>query len=133
MAFFEWDDSLSVNVKEIDGQHKRIIDMLNNLHEIKGDSKEQIIRVISDLADYAWVHFKTEEDYFDKFNYEEKNSHKMAHQFFVEKVIEFQNNVENDEVDLVSEITEFGKNWLINHIKGIDKGYTKCFNDHGLY
>jgi hemerythrin len=33
MPIIEWADALSVNVKEIDDQHKRLIDLINNLHD----------------------------------------------------------------------------------------------------
>lgn len=31
--FIEWSDTLSVGVKEIDDQHKKLIDMLNELNK----------------------------------------------------------------------------------------------------
>ena len=33
MAFFEWNDSYSVGVVEIDRQHQRLIDFIDQLYE----------------------------------------------------------------------------------------------------
>ena len=88
MAFIDWDDSFSVKVKEIDAQHKRLVDMLNELYDAmrQGKGKEVLGKIIGGLIEYTDVHFKTEEKYFDKFGYPETEAHKKEHSDFVQKV-----------------------------------------------
>jgi len=31
------------------------------------------------------------------------------------------------------DVMSFLKEWLVSHIKGIDKDYTQCFNENGLH
>lgn len=134
MVLFKWNDSLSVNVKVIDSQHQRLVNLINQLHELMkmGKSSDAIKQVIEDLTDYSVTHFSTEEEYFNKFNYDGAEAHIDEHRMFVMKVLEFKTAYESGKAALSIEVMNFLKDWLINHINGTDKKYTKCFNDHGL-
>ena len=70
MAFLDWDDSLSVNVTEIDDQHKKLIGTLNDLYDAMDDGKGNDVlgKILKELTDYTVYHFQTEENYFKKFN-----------------------------------------------------------------
>ncbi len=39
MPILQWNQSVSVNDADIDGQHKKLIDMINNLHDSMGQGK----------------------------------------------------------------------------------------------
>ena len=68
MSLIVWDDSLSVNVTEIDRQHQQLVSMLNDLHNAMkaGHGKEMLRNILSGLINYTDTHFKTEEKYFIK-------------------------------------------------------------------
>jgi len=134
MAFINWDDSFSVNVKEIDAQHKKLVNMLNELYDAmrQGKGKEILGKTISGLIEYTDVHFKTEEKYFDKFGYPETEQHKKEHSDFVQKVLDFKKDFESGKLTLTVKVMNFLKEWLQNHIKGSDKKYSAFFNEHGL-
>jgi hemerythrin-like metal-binding protein len=134
MAVFEWKDNYSVGVKHIDEQHKKLIEMINNLLQamIMGQGKSSIERIIESMADYTVSHFKTEEDLFDKYEYPETDTHKSKHEDFVKKVIEFKAKYEKGEQRLTVEVFEFLKDWLIQHIVGMDKNYGPFLNSKGI-
>lgn len=71
MALIQWDDSFSVKVAEIDQQHKRLIVMINELHDAmkQGKGKDALGKIINGLISYTATHFDTEERYFDQFEY----------------------------------------------------------------
>ncbi|MBU0995586.1 MAG: bacteriohemerythrin [Proteobacteria bacterium] len=134
MELITWDDSLSVKVKEIDEQHKKLIRLINSLHEamIQRKTKEALGTIINELMDYTTGHFLTEETYFEKFEYGERDSHKREHTGFVNKVSAFHTDFQTGKMFLSMEIMNFLKDWLIKHIKGTDKKYGPLFNSRGL-
>ncbi|MEM0467094.1 MAG: bacteriohemerythrin [Candidatus Thermoplasmatota archaeon] len=135
MALMNWDASFSVNVKEIDIQHQRLVEMLNQLHELMkvGQGKTAIAPILDELITYAGTHFSTEEKYFDQFRFSEAVRHKAEHKQFVQKVLAFQNDFKTGRTVLTMDVMNFLRDWLVNHIKGTDKRYSQCFNEHGLY
>lgn len=134
MEYFEWSDELSVNVKEIDTQHKMLVSMINSLREamIAGKGRDVQKVTIEEMVDYATTHFATEEKYMQAFGYSEYSEHKREHDSFVAKALELKDRVSRAGFVLTLEILEFLKSWLKNHIRGTDKRYQKCFNEHGL-
>ncbi len=134
MPLIQWDDSFSVNVVEIDLQHKKLVGMLNELYEamIVGKADAILGEVIDGLVRYAVIHFQTEEKYFDKFKYPKTNIHKKQHSDFTQKAAQFKDDFAQGKVCLSVEVMRFLSNWLKDHIKGSDKEYGPFFNEHGL-
>jgi len=134
MPLILWDDSFSVNVREIDEQHEKLFDLINSLYEAmkKGQSKEILPKIIDELFHYVEKHFSTEEKYFDRFNYPESESHKIEHYNFLKKVSEFKKSYEEGQKGLTIDIITFLQEWLVRHIKVVDKKYSAFFNENGL-
>ena len=133
MAFMKWDDSFSVNIREIDLQHQKLIGMINEFYEHVGKNSGQAFRTLLDsLVEYTEYHFSTEEKYFKRYKYPEASSHLEMHNIFTEKVLDVRDRLNQGEFVISLGITTFLRDWLTHHIKETDKGYSKFFNDHGL-
>ncbi len=133
MALMKWDESYSVNVREIDEQHQKLINMLNEFYaHIDKDSKGAFRALLDSLVEYTQYHFSTEEKYFFLYKYPDANAHVQTHRKFTEKVSQVRERLLSGKMALSIEITTFLKNWLIEHIKGSDMAYSKYFNEHGL-
>lgn len=135
MVLFVWDAAqYSVGVREIDAQHKVLVDMLNDLYEAmqSGKSNDVLGGIISKLVNYTKTHFATEERYFDQFGYPDTASHKKEHREFEQKVLAFKSDFDGGRTSMTVSITSFLKNWLLSHIQGIDKKYSSFFNSKGL-
>lgn len=130
----QWSSALSVGVREIDGQHQRLVKLINDLDEAMrvGKGKEMLGRIVSELAGYARVHFSTEEKYFDQFGYPEAPEHRQEHRNFIEKVSGFKAEFDAGRLGLTIEIMSFLSDWLKGHILGKDKRYSAFFNEKGL-
>lgn len=135
MEYIKWDDSLSVKIKEIDDQHKKLIEMINEFytHIIEEKKlKDNLLKLLDELAEYTKFHFSTEEKYMDEFNFEYTDFHKKEHAEFINKVFGAKKRINEGKMVFSVEITNFLKDWLVNHIKGTDQNYIECFHDHGL-
>lgn len=129
-----WDASYSVNVTRCDEDHKKLFSLLNDLHGAikEGKGWEVIQQVVKDLADYTGYHFSQEEMLLSKTNYPDLTRHKAQHSFFVKKVEEFQSAVKDGDPSQPIEVTEFLKDWLVNHIKQTDRQYSAHLNANGI-
>jgi hemerythrin-like metal-binding protein len=81
---------------------------------------------------YAGYHFKTEEKYFDKYGYEDADSHKAAHKVLMEKAADFVHRKNADPIEIGFELVRFLERWLFVHIKGTDRKYVQFFHEHSI-
>lgn len=134
MAFFNWNDDLSVKVRTIDEQHMKLIEMINDFYEnIKNRSNDESIKkLITEMRKYAHSHFALEEKYMKQHNYPGFEAHKNEHDLFMSKVFELEEKFQNGKLLLTFEITGFLKDWIKQHIQIVDKKYSQFFIDKGV-
>lgn len=135
MPLFNWTEENSVGVGELDKQHQKLFSIVNNLYDLMTQSKaqEEISGILDELAKYADYHFKTEEKYFEQFNYENKLEHILLHKQYKEKVSQFiRDNNDGGGTVISFDILDFLEDWWLGHINNEDKRYTECFTSHGL-
>jgi hemerythrin len=134
MPIIKWNESLSVQVIEIDNQHKKLVSLINELNEamLQAKSKQVLGAILNGLIDYTATHFATEEKYFNQFLYPYTSSHLKEHRDFVQKVSEFKEQYAQGKIGLSIDILIFLSDWLNNHIKGSDKKYGPLFKEKGL-
>lgn len=123
MAILEWKVDLGVNITKIDEQHKKLVDLVNNLHEAMrtGKGKEVCGQVLKELADYTVYHFSTEEEFMKQNQYPDAENHVKAHKDLVAQVVEFQKGFEAGKIGLSMDLFDFLNKWLVDHIIGTDK------------
>jgi hemerythrin len=134
MALIQWSKSLSVKVREIDRQHRKLVGLFNELNDSMRQSKGKDVlgKNFNDLIGYLRAHFKTEERYFDQFDFSEAFQHKMEHIDLIEKVSGFKNYFEKGLIKFpMREINLLG-DCLQDHIKVADKRYGPLFTEKGL-
>lgn len=126
MALIDWNEQLSVGVKEFDNQHKKLIALINQLHEAMraGKGKEILEKTITELVSYTRIHFAAEERYLLAKNYADYPTHKAQHDQLTQKVIDFQDQHKSGKVALSLPMMNFLKEWLTQHILNTDKKYS---------
>lgn len=134
MALVVWSDILEVNISQIDNQHKKLVSMINELHDAMklGKGKEVMAKILNGLIQYTATHFKTEEDLFARYGYPDTAAHKREHIAFVGKVKEFKQGFDAGKLSVTLEVMNFLSKWIQQHIKGSDMKYAPFFQEKGL-
>ena len=134
MGIIKWEDKYSVGVESMDNQHKKLIQMINDVFdELRGEGKhERLMEIIEGLVEYTHVHFKAEEAVFEKFDYPETVEHKAEHEKFINQIADFKEGFEAGKIPLSMDIVAFLENWLFSHILGTDQKYSEFFNTNGI-
>ena len=134
MEFLKWNKDYSVQVEEIDNQHKKLVEMLNELYVafMHKEQDKKVEEIITRMVDYTIYHFDTEETYFQELNYEDADEHIAEHEDFKNKLAEFQEKLKKNKSALAIETINFLRGWLVNHIGKNDKKYIDCFVKGGL-
>lgn len=134
MPIMQWNVNYSVNIKEIDEQHKRLIDLINDLHDAMkiGQGKDAMGNVLNELADYTLYHFGTEEKLFERYKYLELPEHKKQHDDLTKQVLDLKAKLDKGQSLVTVEIMGFLKDWLNNHILKSDKKYGAFLNGKGV-
>lgn len=133
MSLVRWSPDLSVGVNASDEDHKRLIDLINQLFEgmKRGRGKEIIGRVLDELESYTRYHFAREEEFFERTGYPAED-HKREHRELVEQVVTLQSRYKSGETALALETLSILKQWLTVHIQGTDTKYTSHLNANGI-
>ncbi|MEW5747024.1 MAG: bacteriohemerythrin [Nitrospirota bacterium] len=134
MALMDWSDKLSVNIREIDEQHRKLISMINELHDAMkaGKGKEVVGPILTGLVQYVATHFATEERLMKTHAYPEYLKHKVEHDNLTRQALDLQKQFQEGKPVLTVELMTFLKNWLSSHILGTDKSYSPYLNSKGV-
>lgn len=134
MALIEWNQSLSVAIKQFDDQHLQLVAMVNQLHQAikEGQGTDTLHLILAGLVQYTQSHFAAEEDLMEQYDYPEYPRHKQAHADLVRQVEEISAQLEKGNRLQPINVMQFLVNWLTNHIKGEDKKYTVFFQSKGV-
>lgn len=135
MPLMSWNDNLSVGVKVLDDDHKKLIGLLNELHDgiTGGQRQEALGHVLHELITYTKTHFQREEELFARTGYPEAAAHKKEHDSLVQKAVDLQNRFKQGGTSMLSlETMSFLKSWLTQHIQGNDKKYSSHLKSKGV-
>ncbi|NEX21853.1 bacteriohemerythrin [Thiorhodococcus mannitoliphagus] len=123
MSYWSWDSSLSVGVEVIDGQHRRILDYINELDVARSSNdREKVSEVLMGLVDYTRTHFAFEEDMMKQAGYPLSVSHKRVHDAFVAHIDNYAVQHESGK-DVTRKLMSELQIWLTNHIQNDDRDY----------
>jgi hemerythrin len=118
-----WDRTLSVDVPEIDRDHRRLLDVFNILNHAvaEGDAQEYVEAVMEELISCTVWHFRHEERLMLKYRYGGVKEHKAEHEELIASAKALQHKLPDAGKPVVSDDLQFLEHWLTGHILGTDK------------
>ena len=135
----EWTDDLETGIGVIDEQHQELFRRINALlSACKEDMAMAAVgEVLKFLEDYIVIHFTAEENIQLHYSYPGYPLHKAMHESFIMDIegLKKQFDKEGSSVAMVEHTNKVAVEWLLNHIKRVDKeladylkskGYTAC-------
>lgn len=135
MALMAWDDSYSVNVREIDGQHRMLVTLMNQLHEAtkSGCSNDELCEVFEEVIEYTKFHFAAEERLMREIRFPEYLLHRAVHEDMKARLADLREQCENGRRSAVRSMTlQFLRDWLISHIAVEDQAIGRYLNAHAV-
>ena len=134
MALITWNDSYSVKVKQMDEQHKKLVEMINQLHDAMkvGQGKQVVGEVLGSLVSYTKTHFASEELLMKTHGFTGFEEHKKAHTSLVGQVGDIRKKFMDGNAPLTQDVMTFLKEWLVKHIQQSDQKYGQYLNGKGI-
>jgi hemerythrin-like metal-binding protein len=130
MPLITWNDALSVKVVEIDAQHRRLVELVNQLHEAmsQGKGREVMGQVLAGLLEYTRTHFTSEERIMIAEAYPGYQQQKAAHEALLQQVVDLRTKFLEGEAVMTMEVMKFLKAWLTDHMQGMDARFGVYLN-----
>ena len=141
MHYLHWNSNFETGILEIDGQHRRIMNLINRLHRLArqerdvgllGDAmlaplfaedsvdRTQILVAIEGLIDYTVGHFNFEESLMEQSGHPATFDHCQAHQAFRSLIVEMRGHFEAGQ-DVLDDLIVLLGHWLFKHIARDDQ------------
>ena len=116
----KWDENLSVGYIEIDGHHKKLISIVDEVYTLLdlpiNEYRVKVGKVLKRLSDYTNYHFTEEEKVMKQHRYPELEEHSKIHSSFIKKLNEVLPLMASGDKKTAIEMYKFLTNWIIKHI-----------------
>jgi len=134
MPLITWKSSYDIGIPSIDLQHRKLADIINDLHDAftEGRSRNILSTIQERLIDYTIYHFQSEEKLLAQYKYDDLDSQRASHDAFIKRMSGFKARFISGEESLSIEMIKFLVDWLINHILKSDKAYTGLLISRGV-
>lgn len=130
-----WNEEYSVNVKEIDVQHQKMLELVNDLHSAVGSCAEKNVlqNLLVELVDYTHTHFLAEEQLMKEYDYPELKKHHKEHKILIRHMSDLVVAVSSGQYPTFYSDYDVSTDWALIHIAEHDKSLGAFLNTKGVY
>ena len=129
-----WKDQYSVGIDSIDQQHRKLVNLINQLTTaVDYSTGEEFEReALAELVGYTKTHFSYEEGLLEDNGYPGFEAHREEHRAMIAEVDAVLAEYEKDHDMAMRHACDYLKGWLIDHINGTDKQYSSFLIGKGV-
>jgi hemerythrin-like metal-binding protein len=133
MPLIEWTPALSVGVSVLDADHRKLVELINHLHEEHEANRgaQMIGKILDGFRDHLASHLDREEELLRRAGHVELEEHRRSHDMARARFDEIAATRRDDE-EFAGEVLEYMKAWLINHIVCQDLKLREVFQAKGM-
>jgi hemerythrin len=135
MPLIVWTDHMSVGVKLLDNDHKKLVLLVNNLHDgvVAGHARPELESIFAKLVDFTRLHFSHEERLLAETGYQGWAAHRQEHNQLLDQLIEMQARFLSGadgakDQDVMNQL----RTWLFKHTHGADQDFVSHLKAKGV-
>ncbi|MFK5882185.1 MAG: bacteriohemerythrin [Sulfurospirillum sp.] len=133
--FIRWSDKYATHLMAIDSQHIIIVNLLNKLYTVLKDKElreKTTIKNYLDIVDeFIHMHFGTEDNYMQKYNYPKTKEHMIQHKNFIKLFQEFKDTLSTTTNERnIFNLFKLLKKWFLEHEFISDKKLANFIKAH---
>lgn len=119
-----WSDNFLIGIRELDYEHRCLIDDINRLHrELRDHTDMAAIRItLGNIYSRIQAHFALEERVMVSHKYAHYAEHKREHERlldeYAERMTKFERRPNSSDQDALEDVL---REWIVDHILNVDK------------
>ncbi|MBN9366365.1 MAG: hemerythrin family protein [Comamonadaceae bacterium] len=123
MAYFEWADDMVIDNGQIDAEHRKLVDLVNELHTATSQGIGQSVvgdlleRLIADTAE----HLRHEEMQMQQAGFPDQDNHRIGHEHFINDLRRLKEKLDAGSITVAAQLSSVLRDWLSLHIRRNDK------------
>jgi hemerythrin len=130
---FDFDKEFKLGIDQIDQEHVKLVDMLNDVHFLLSDGKRDEARQYfsQTLLNYVNEHFANEEVFMQSIAFPQFPEHKKIHENFKKTFLELLPSIESCDDAAFRKSLNDTFTWIVGHIGKTDRRYATFYLSKG--
>jgi hemerythrin len=122
MSLIKWRDEFSVGVAAVDHEHRELIELINELHELtkSGGGRERVVESLGEIYAQIAAHFALEEKMMRDSAYPALLEHKTDHESLLDQLRDIMDRVEDDGRYDEERLSRDLERWFTEHFRTHD-------------
>ena len=122
MSLIEWKDEFSVGVSSVDLEHRELIELINDLHDLMGQGtpEDRVVASLGEIFAVISAHFALEEKFMRDTGYEAFAEHKEDHEALLDELRDIMDRVEDDGSYDENRLSRELESWFTEHFRTHD-------------
>jgi hemerythrin len=122
MSLIEWKKEFNIGVAEVDHEHRQLIVLINELHDViqASGKRDQVLDSLGEIFAQISSHFALEEKMMRESHYRALAEHKEDHETLLDELRDIMDAVEDDGSYDESRLADDLERWFTEHFKTHD-------------